>query len=74
MTSTPAPNRRPWPQRFFARLAMTPFGAWLIRQVATRVDSPRFQALLDRSEKSIDEGKGLTSDELWKAVDERSKE
>ena len=36
--------------------------------------SPRFQALLDKSEQSIEEGKGVTSEEFWKAVDERYKE
>jgi prevent-host-death family protein len=36
--------------------------------------SPKFQALLEKSEQSIDEGKGLTSEEFWKAVDERCKE
>jgi prevent-host-death family protein len=30
--------------------------------------SPRFQALLQKSRKSIAAGKGLSSDEFWKAV------
>jgi prevent-host-death family protein len=34
--------------------------------------SPRFQALLDRSRQSIKEGKGLTNDEFWNAVAERT--
>ena len=32
--------------------------------------SPRFQALLERSRKSIKSGKGLTSDQFWRTVDE----
>lgn len=34
--------------------------------------SPRFQALLERSEKSIQEGKGLSEEEFWKAVEQDS--
>jgi len=33
--------------------------------------SPRFQALLERSRKSIKSGKGLSSDQFWRAVNER---
>ena len=33
--------------------------------------SPRFQALLNRSRKSIQEGKGLSETAFWKAVRER---
>jgi hypothetical protein len=33
--------------------------------------SPRFQALLDKSRQSIKAGKGLSSDEFWKAVEKR---
>ncbi len=33
--------------------------------------SPRFQALLNKSRASIKAGKGLSSDEFWKAVKER---
>jgi prevent-host-death family protein len=36
--------------------------------------SPRFQALLNRSRKSIDEGKGLSEDDFWQAVRKRAKE
>jgi prevent-host-death family protein len=32
--------------------------------------SPRFQVLLDASRQSIREGKGLPSDEFWKAAEE----
>ena len=35
--------------------------------------SPRFQALLGRSRKSIAAGKGLSETEFWKAVRERAK-
>lgn len=34
--------------------------------------SPRFQALLNRSRKSIREGKGLSHKEFWEAVEKRS--
>ena len=34
--------------------------------------SPRFRALLNKSRKSIREGKGLSADEFWKAVRTRS--
>jgi prevent-host-death family protein len=34
--------------------------------------SPRFRALLNKSRKSIQEGKGLSSDDFWKAVEKRS--
>jgi prevent-host-death family protein len=33
--------------------------------------SPRFQALLDKSRRSIQAGKGLSRDEFWKAVKRR---
>jgi PHD/YefM family antitoxin component YafN of YafNO toxin-antitoxin module len=33
--------------------------------------SPRFRALLEKSEKSIREGKGLSHEQFWKAVEER---
>ena len=35
--------------------------------------SPRFQALLERSHKSLKAGKGLSSDQFWRAVNERGK-
>ncbi|MBI1831620.1 MAG: type II toxin-antitoxin system Phd/YefM family antitoxin [Planctomycetes bacterium] len=35
--------------------------------------SPRFQALLNRSRKSIQEGKGLSETAFWKAVRQRSR-
>ncbi len=34
--------------------------------------SPRFQALLEKSRRSIRSGKGLTHKEFWKAVAQRS--
>jgi prevent-host-death family protein len=34
--------------------------------------SPRFQALLDRSRRSIQAGQGLTADEFWSAVSQRT--
>ncbi len=34
--------------------------------------SPRFQALLDRSRRSIAAGQGLTADEFWGAVRQRA--
>jgi len=34
--------------------------------------SPRFQALLNKSRQSIKAGKGLSRDEFWRAVRERS--
>lgn len=34
--------------------------------------SPRFQALLNRSRKSIKDGKGLSADDFWKAVRKRA--
>ncbi len=34
--------------------------------------SPRFQALLNRSRQSIQEGKGLSEKEFWEAVGKRS--
>lgn len=34
--------------------------------------SPRFQALLDQSRQSIKAGKGLSRDEFWQAVEQRS--
>lgn len=36
--------------------------------------SPRFQALLDRSRKSIKEGKGLSEKAFWEAVRKRAQE
>ncbi|HXV97070.1 MAG TPA: type II toxin-antitoxin system Phd/YefM family antitoxin [Anaerolineae bacterium] len=36
--------------------------------------SPRFQALLEKSRKSIKAGKGLSHEEFWKAVAEREKQ
>src|SRR5436309_2954589 len=36
--------------------------------------SPRFEALLDRSHQSIEEGKGLSPDAFWQAVEQRHKE
>ena len=36
--------------------------------------SPRFQALLDRSRKSIKEGKGLSEKAFWQAVRQRAQE
>ena len=33
--------------------------------------SPRFQTLLEKSRRSIQSGKGLTSDEFWTAVKQR---
>ena len=35
--------------------------------------SPRFQALLERSRRSIQSGKGLTHKDFWKAVAQRRK-
>lgn len=34
--------------------------------------SPRFQSMLDKSRQSIRAGKGLSSEEFWKAVAERT--
>ena len=36
--------------------------------------SPRFQALLEKSRKSIKAGKGLSHEDFWKAVAEREKQ
>ncbi len=36
--------------------------------------SPRFQALLNRSRKSIKQGKGLSEETFWKAVRKRAQE
>jgi prevent-host-death family protein len=36
--------------------------------------SPRFQALLDRSRQSIQEGKGLSEDAFWEVVRKRARE
>jgi prevent-host-death family protein len=36
--------------------------------------SPRFQALLEKSRKSIKAGKGLSHEEFWKAVAEREEQ
>lgn len=35
--------------------------------------SPRFQTLLDKSRQSIKQGKGLTEEAFWQAVDQRSR-
>src|SRR4051812_8489062 len=35
--------------------------------------SPRFQAMLNRSRKSLDEGKGLTESAFWKAIRVRAR-
>lgn len=35
--------------------------------------SPRFQALLEKSRRSIQSGKGLTHKDFWKAVAQRHK-
>ena len=36
--------------------------------------SPRFQAMLDRSRQSIEEGKGLSEEAFWKAARKRARE
>ncbi len=36
--------------------------------------SPRFQALLEKSRQSIAAGEGLTEEEFWQAVSERTEE
>lgn len=36
--------------------------------------SPRFQGLLARSRESIKEGKGLSSEDFWKAVTDRTQD
>ena len=36
--------------------------------------SPRFQAMLERSRRSIKEGKGLAEEDFWKAVRKRAQE
>jgi prevent-host-death family protein len=36
--------------------------------------SPRFQALLEESRRSIAAGEGLTEEEFWQAVSERTQE
>lgn len=36
--------------------------------------SPRFQALLEKSRKSIKAGKGLSEEDFWQAVTEREKQ
>jgi prevent-host-death family protein len=36
--------------------------------------SPRFQAMLDRSRRSIKAGKGLSEEDFWKAVRKRAQE
>jgi len=36
--------------------------------------SPRFQALLEKSRKSIKAGKGLSQEDFWQAVAEREKQ
>ncbi len=35
--------------------------------------SPQFQGILNQARQSIDEGKGLSRDEFWKAVKHRGK-
>jgi prevent-host-death family protein len=34
--------------------------------------SPRFQALLEKSRESLKAGKGLTSEQFWRAINEKS--
>jgi len=36
--------------------------------------SPRFQAMLNRSRRSIEEGEGLSEEDFWKAVRKRAQE
>ncbi len=36
--------------------------------------SPRFQALLERSRKDLKAGKGLSSEQFWRTVNERGRE
>ena len=36
--------------------------------------SARFQAMLDRSRRSLEEGKGLSEEDFWKAVRKRTRE
>jgi hypothetical protein len=36
--------------------------------------SPRFQAMLDRSRRSVKEGEGLPEPDFWKAVRQRAQE
>jgi prevent-host-death family protein len=36
--------------------------------------SPRFQTLLDRSRRSIEEGKGLSEEAFWKTAQKRARE
>lgn len=36
--------------------------------------SPRFQALLEKSRQSIEQGEALTEEEFWQAVAERAEE
>jgi prevent-host-death family protein len=36
--------------------------------------SPRFQAVLEQSRQSIADGKGLSRDEFWQAVEQQSKD
>jgi len=36
--------------------------------------SPRFQAMLERSRRSIKEGKGLSEEDFWKSVRKRAQE
>jgi antitoxin (DNA-binding transcriptional repressor) of toxin-antitoxin stability system len=36
--------------------------------------SPRFQAMLNRSRQSIQEGEGLSEDDFWKAMRKRAQE
>jgi hypothetical protein len=38
----------------------------------TLAHSPRFQALLEKSRRSIEAGKGLSRNEFWKAMKQRS--
>jgi len=36
--------------------------------------TPQFQAMIEQSRQSIKDGKGLTSEEFWKLIDEQSKD
>lgn len=47
-TSTANPNHLNPIQRFFASIATTRFGTWLIRDVATRIDPPLMRATRGR--------------------------
>jgi hypothetical protein len=43
------------------------------RMIVPLAHSPRFQALLEKSRRSIRAGKGLTHKDFWKAVAQRRK-